>query len=157
MNFYFIPPLLCSACAFFLGIFVLTKNTKSKINQVFFLLCLAITTWLSLYAIINFCSHLNIEGKLSLLSRIAYCGVTFIATTVFHYTSELVATPRGKIFNRINYFFAFIICFLIVKTDFIVNGLYHYYWGLYPKAGPYHPFFLIYFFGASTLAVPILV
>lgn len=153
INPHLIPPLLCSIYALCLGIIVLTKNPKSGVHQSFFLLCISTVVWLSFYSI-NFTlsySHLN-HPFINKILRIGYCGVTFIAVAFFHHTIEFLGIKWAKAWNIGNYIYGLIISLLILQTDLIVNGIKEFFWGLYPQAGPLHPYFLTYFLALLSVS-----
>ena len=150
-NPYSIPPLICSFFIFSFGLYVLLKCPKSPPNRAFFLLCLSTTTWLSLYALNFTISYIN-ENLGVLLYKIGYCGVAFIGITFFHFFAVFYDDPHLKKAIKINYIFGVLICVLIFKTNLLVSGLIPYFWGLYPKAGPAHPIFLVYFLSLCVVA-----
>ncbi len=142
MNYYAILPLITSILLFMLGIFVLSKNMKSRLNSVFFLLCLTSTIWL----FSNFISFSEIKiGNISFWLNLAYCGVVFIAITIFHYTVVFLKLDRLLRYAYFNYVIGFVIVFLIWRTNYILSGAKRFFWGYYPFAGLLNPAFIIYF------------
>ena len=145
INPYSIPPLICAILIFFTGSFVLSRNPKQRLNQVFFLLCGTATLWLSFYGISFSIPESNIEF-IKIMYRIDYCGVNFIAIVYFHYVLTFLQLKHFKWWNIFNYVYGFFICVLIWGTDLIINkSLQHHFWGFYPLAGHLHPLFLTYF------------
>lgn len=65
--------------------------------------------------------------------------------------TTFLSIKKAKPFLITNYFLGFLVCFLLLKTNFIISGHYQYFWGPYPKAGPFHPIFLVFFFFNLTL------
>lgn len=146
INLYSIPPLLCSILVLSIGLLVFLNKHKSSANQTFFLLCFSITIWLSFYSI-NF-TLLNTNSNYLLIPqiyKIAYCGISFIAITTFHFTTVFFEIKWTKIWNIINYNCGLFISLLILKTNLIIKEPKLFFWGLYPQAGALHPYFLIYF------------
>jgi len=146
INPYAIPPLISAALIFSAGCVTLRKNHKASLNRIFFALCCATTPWLSFYGI-NY--QLTTTGYPSYLInfhyRVAYCGVAFISIIMFHYVVAFLDLKWAKTWNIINYIYGAIVSVLILKTNLIINGVYQFFWGLYPQAGPLHPYFLSYF------------
>lgn len=154
MNFYSIPPLLISILLFILGIFVLSKNIKSKLNFVFFLLCLTSSVWL----FSNFIAFSKFgANNVSFWLNLAYCGVVFIAITIFHYTVTFLNIKKLNFYIPFNYLIGFLIVFLIWRTDYILSGKKHFFWGYYPLAGIFNPAFIIYFVTLGTFSFIFLV
>lgn len=140
LNPYSIPPLLCSLFAASLGIFVLLKNPQKAVNRSFFGLCLTIILWLSFYGVLyNFDIHC--PWVMSWV-RIAYCGVTFIAVIHLQHLQFFFQLHRLRKLIFFSYAWGILCSILIIKTDLIIQGLHQFYWGIYPKAGPWHPVFL---------------
>lgn len=144
VNPYSIPPLICSIFIFSFGLYVLLRNPISPTNRSFFLLSLSTATWLSCYAINFTISYLN-ENLTLFFYKIGYSGVAFIGITFFHFFAVFYEAQSLRKTITINYILGVLLVFLIFKTDLIISGLTRYFWGLYPKAGPLHPIFLIYF------------
>ena len=157
MNIYSILPGLCGLIVLGLGIFVLRKNPKCRVNQIFFLHTITVVVWLSFYAVLyNFNTSLP---WVAIWFRVSYCGITFIAVTYFHYVSEFTSSipSSWKKWNYLHYALGLWACFLILKTDRIVQGLHQFYWGPYPKAGAWHPFYLSVFIYMLTFALFLLI
>ncbi len=89
--------------------------------------------------------------------QIAYCGITFIAVTCFHYVQELFQITWTKKWNIVNYLLGILFSFLILKTNLVIKGLYKFFWGPYPKAGVLHPLFLLFFISTLTFALALLI
>ena len=143
INPYSIPPALCSILALGLAVFALIQNPKSRVIQIFSLQCLTIILWLSYYSI------LYNAGKLDLFTsfnfRISYCGISFIPAVYYHYICELLKIKNRRLYLFAFYFYSLISSVLILKTDYIIKGLYKFWWGPYPMAGSFHPLYLIIF------------
>ena len=144
INPYSIPSLISAILTLFSGLIVFYNNRKSYSNQTFFKLCLATTTWLSFYSI-----NYMIEGSNPKLvyefTKFAYCGVCFISVFYFEHTIAILNLKQYRFWITLNYVWGIVVSLLIYKTDLIICGLYKFFWGLYPKAGALHPFFLGYF------------
>jgi len=143
LNPYSIPPALSSLAVIGLGIFVIIKNPRVRLNQIFALLCLSTTVWLSFYTV----SYNFNKSNWFVLQwyRISYCGIAFIAITYFHYLTTFLKIHWAKRWAFFNYIYGIIISIFILFTNKIVAGLYQFSWGSYPKAGSWHPYFLFYF------------
>jgi signal transduction histidine kinase len=141
LNPYAIPPLACSIIIMSAGIIVYTKNHRAELNQLFLALCFSTALWLSFYGI-NFSLVSSSSSLKELLLRLGYCGVGFLSVTFLQYIAAFLELPFRRSLFILNSVYGICLSILILKTNFIVNGLYHYYWGYYPKAGVGHPIFL---------------
>lgn len=139
----FIPSIFCAFFILLSGSFVLFKNPKSKVTQSFFFSTVATFIWLSTYSLAN---NLNLNtDQQTLLLRIGYCGVSFISIFYFSLSASFINIQNLKLFTYFNFCYGIVIALIILKTNYIVNDIYYYPWGIYPKAGNFHPLFLIYF------------
>jgi len=81
----------------------------------------------------------------AILVKVAHIGIIFLPVFIYHFVINL--TGLGKKtdiwFLRINYALAFLFEFLLF-TDFFINGFYTYFWSFYPKAGMFHPLYLLF-------------
>jgi signal transduction histidine kinase len=71
--------------------------------------------------------------------------VTFIAIVYFHYLIRFLDIRTYNRWIQGNYFYGILTCVILLKTDWIDDGIYSYFWGFYPKAGILHPLYLAYF------------
>jgi signal transduction histidine kinase len=143
INPYSIGPSLSGIFILILGVYVLFKNIRSPLNRSFFISYLSVAIWLTSYSILY---NLDITNPLILnYYKIAYCGINFIAITFFTHIALWTDNKWTKVWNICNYIYGVFVCILIIKTDFIVSGVYSYYFGPYPKAGKLHPLFISYF------------
>lgn len=142
MNLYVLLPLLSAICTFFLGLFVLIKNQKEKLNRVFFLFTFFVTVWLAGTAILLSNCH-NLERAI-FWDRFVYLGVIFIPPTCLHFSNLLIKGKRQN-FLIISSYCLSIFFFLISRTDFFIFSLIKYPWGCHTRAGLFHDLFLLNF------------
>ncbi len=142
---YGIPPSLAALITLGVGIFVLKHNIKSKINILFFNICVSTAVWLGFLGLNLFYEHPNSTIN-DFLLRADYSGVVFVAISVFHFLVKYLEINNQliKLIVQINYLFGVLIVVLIWTTKYILADPYKYFYGFYPQAGPYHPLFLIY-------------
>jgi signal transduction histidine kinase len=142
---YSIPPLLSSLAVFGIGIYVLKKNIHSPLNRLFFLLCLTIVGWLIPTGISYSLTAAQLPS-IQLLHRIKYCSVPFIAIVYFHYLIRFLQISKYQRWIQGNYLYGTVMCIISMKTNLLIDGVYHFSWGFYAKAGRLHSLFLCYFF-----------
>lgn len=151
INLYALPPLFCSLLIFATGAVILLKNSRAQLNQLFFLLSLSTTVWLFFYSINFLVGYFN-EAQNEFIFRLGYCGVAFISITFLSYTSGFIYAKTEKFLFILNLLYGLCLIILIFKTNLIVEGLYKYFWGHYPKAGKLHPYFLAIFISQCSYA-----
>ena len=134
-------PLTGAILTFLFGLFVLLKNYKSRINLMFSLFCLAVIVWL-LGTFLMFNSKTDEEAIF--WDRFAYIGVIFIPILMVHFI-VLFTKAKQKTIIFIGYTLSIIFLFLS-RTNYFVDELYKYSWGVHTKAQFFHHLFLVYFF-----------
>jgi signal transduction histidine kinase len=141
MPIYSIFPLISGIFVSFCGFFVLSKNTKSKLNQIFFSFTLAVAVWL--FATFAMLSS-KTDEKAIFWDRIVYIGVVFIPTTFYHFVLLFSKIKNQKKLLYLGYFLSF--TFLVLsRTDYFVADLYRYSWGFHTQARFFHHLFLAFF------------
>ncbi len=139
MNFYSIPTLFSAVLSFLLGLFILSKNWKSVLNRTFALWCFLTTYWQGIWTVLFNIHDLQVAEK---LARLGYSGIIFIPIVFFHF---VVAFTKNEGKQRLSYFFYILgglFAISLWTTDTFVSGVYRYYWGLYPKVGLLHIFYV---------------
>ena len=138
-----IIPTISFILILFVGSFVLFHNPRSKLNITFFFMCLTIAFWNAYYITYN----LDINNRYTFLfTLISYCNINFIPIALLAFIAEFLNINWIKKWNIFNFIYGSWISFLILTTPYIIDGLRYYSWGYFPKAGKYHPYYLIYFF-----------
>ncbi|MEW6606846.1 MAG: ATP-binding protein [bacterium] len=138
-NYY----LLVTSATLLLAFFVLFRNPKKKVNQIFFLLELCISVWGLEYAVLSLIPKENEILALNCLI-IPKIGIPFIYSTFFHFSLIITKSKRNIHWNicKIGYIFSFIQMLLsfVPEKGFIVKGVIHTQYGFYPVAGEWYFF-----------------
>lgn len=140
-----ILPLSCAIFVAFFGLFILSKDYKSRINQLLFGFCLSMFFWM-IGTFMMFGTRITDVDRAIFWDRFVYLGVVFMPPFMHHFslifTNKINKQKALLIFNYI--LAAFFL--LISRTDYFVNELYIYSWGAHTKAQLFHHVFLGYFF-----------
>ena len=88
--------------------------------------------------------------------RLSYVGVAFIAITMFHLTTAFLKLKLRSWILPLTYLYGTLSSFLILKTNYLIKGTYKYFWGYYPRAGEFHPIFLVIFIFIVVMCVVLL-
>lgn len=136
---YYLPPLITALLFLAIGLFVFLQNIKSRPNISFFLLCITTFGWQFSWFVL-FASPNDIS--ILLLMRIGYTFIIFLPITYYHFLVSFLEIDKQRIFVTISYLLG--ICFSVALwlTDKFIVGYYTFFWGYYPKAGLFHPFYL---------------
>jgi hypothetical protein len=136
-----LPLYLTSLGVLSFGIFVLARRSSQKLGQFFFLCAISTAVWSFGYGLLF--STRDPEKAIH-FARIGYIGVVFMPTTIFQFVFEFIQ-ERHKRFIALCYCTS--LAFLLVsRFDLFLHGVYHYKWGLYPKAGPLYWVFILFFY-----------
>ena len=141
MSIYIILTLISGILTLLLGLFVLGKNRKLRLNQVFFFFALSCTIWL-LGSFMMLKSKTDEEAIF--WDRIVYIGVVFIPTLSYHISLLFTKTRNRKYLLFAGYFLSSLF-FILSRTDYFVTDLYKYSWGFHTQARFFHHIFLIFF------------
>jgi len=141
MNISIFYPLVSAVFVFILGFLVFLRNPKSRLNWTFSLHALVITVWL-FGTFMMFLNRDNIEAAI-FWDRFIYGGVVFIPAFMYHFCLALTEKRRDFLLMLA---YALSVFFLVMsRTDYFVNGVFEYQWGVHTKAQFFHHFFLLYF------------
>ena len=142
LNLYSLPPLISAILFIFLGGWVFLSNRKSIVNFTFFLLCFVTFWWqFSWFVLFN----TQNEELAQFLVKFGHIGIIFIPIFFFHFIVSFLG-EKSKFDKYLLYFAYFagaLFEFILFPTNYFINGFYQYFWGFYPKAGPFHPFYLL--------------
>lgn len=147
---YSIPAIVVATTMFSLGVFVLTRNSKSGTHRALFLQALCLSLWLFTYGLMYSARQSEIARA---LINIGYLAVIFIPVTFYHFAYHYVELYRHKKWLVIAYLVSGVFTSLLWFTDLFVSGMTRYFWGYYPKAGLAHPAFMMFFSTLYSTAV----
>ncbi len=144
INVYVIPVLLGSVFSFIAGCLILRANIRSTNNISFAIFCFSLFVWLFGYVL----AYSTSEESLALFfCRIACTGAMFTAPAFYHFAVSYTKKKNEFTWVFISYFVISIIVPFSLSSELFLSGVYHYFWGYYSKAGVFHPFYLLIFFG----------
>jgi signal transduction histidine kinase len=122
------------------GAYVLHSRGVSRISLTFFLLCVTTFCWQSTWAILF---QLHDEHEAFSLAKLGYLLILFLPTTLYHFIAELTNQRGERRWVALSYGVAGMLGVLLLTSDWMISGLYPYFFGFYPKAGPLHPLHLL--------------
>jgi len=142
MNLYSIPNLIISILVFCLGLLVYNKNARNQANRGFFYIALSTFFWLFFAFLAYNCKNKSVAD---IYFRVCYAGIVNIGVTGLFFTLNFLRGSIKSYARKIILILGIFLAFLAIFTNLIVKGLHEFYWGYYPAAGVFHPFFLIFF------------
>jgi len=131
-----------------IGLMMFLKNPKVKLNRLFFGCASSLALWTFGY----FLMYMTRDPASGLFyARLGYLGVVFIPTFFLHFVLEFLNFKRERLLIGA-YIFSGI--FLIIsRFNIFISGVYLYFWGFYPKAGPLYLVFVVYFYACCGACV----
>ena len=138
---------LVSACAFsalFIGIFVFSRKKCSFTNIGFLLFSVCIFIWLFFFSIAHQSKDII---SVTRWFKIGNSAVIFIVITAYHLIVGLInkqEIEKRRIF--VAYLIGCIFVALLWITNYFYDGLIKFNWGYYPKAGMFHPIYMVFLF-----------
>ncbi len=143
MNLTTFIPLASSIFVLVLGVFVLVKDKKSKINRILFFFTIGCFFWF-FGTFMLFKSEA--EAAVLYWDKFIYTGVVFLPALSFHFVSVFIGKEKHrKFYIWLGYFLGLFFLVILATTDLFLNGVYDYSWGKHSKAQLFHHIFLIYF------------
>lgn len=142
INPHAIPNLISAIFSIGIGIFVFTRNKRSKVYTSFLLLTVAVFIW----QLGTFLLLLVTEPKQALFwCRFVYIGAIFIPVTTFHFVTTFLGLRKQEKYVLLSYIIGVLIFLPLSRTKYFLPSVYRYFWGYWFKAGLLHPLFLLFF------------
>jgi len=136
VNPYSIPPLLTLACFFSLGVLSILRSSRTRVNILFWLLCL-----LGCFLYIDIILIFNVKSASTalLISRIDHFFIVYTIPVYIHFFHAYLGIEKRTWLIRIAYGYAFILmCFTL--TPLVIESMQPHYFGYFGKGGMLYPF-----------------
>ncbi len=150
MQLYWLPPLLAGILDLFLCVLVFVHAPHRRLNQVFALFALSLTSWNFDIAALYFFSDYELALRWSSVFRY---GMLFIPPAVYHLSLALTDrwTLTSRLLLAVGYWTALVLC-IANGRGVLVQHLESFAWGYYPVGGPLYQFHAlsdVVYFGAT--------
>lgn len=122
------------------GAYVLHSRGLSRVSLTLFLLCATTFCWQFSWAILF---QIHDPDEALATAKLGYLLILFLPTTVYHFIVELTAERGERRWVELSYLIASLLGVILLSSNWIVAGLYSYFYGFYPKAGPLHALHLL--------------
>jgi len=147
MNYYVISALINVVLSVFLGLFVIYKNPREKLNRSLFYWCLSLFTWSFFYFVWQVETDSN---KALLWTRLLMLGAIWIPVTFFRVVIIFLDIyANQKKLYYISIVSAFIFTFLLPTSLMVTRIEKEFDFNFWPKPGYAYPFFLFMFLGLT--------
>jgi len=144
-NPYAVPMFVATAATFLFGAAVLIHERGSRVGRLFFYMTFIGGVWLFSFSWMYSAD----EEQIALIwARIGYLAVTFLPSLIYDFSMVILHLDRQRrIWRRISWSFSTLFALALLLSDSLVGGVYHYWWGYYPKVGWLSVPFLLFFSG----------
>lgn len=119
------------------------KNYKNILNKLFFLISLVFAVW-QLGTFMMFISITN--EQIIFWDRFVYLGVVFMPAFQYHFSLIITYFNKRRKKLLISAYILSLAFLLLSRTDYFVNNVFRYKWGVHAEAKILHHFFLAFFF-----------
>ncbi|MDD4289994.1 MAG: histidine kinase N-terminal 7TM domain-containing protein, partial [Patescibacteria group bacterium] len=145
IQFFAYSSLITAIASFCIGVFVIIKNSKSKLNILWFATSFSVGIWsFGLYREVLSSS----ENEALFWNRILYVGAIFIPIFLYHFIINLLEIENKRIWLLFVGYIASFVFFILNFTKLFVSGVPSSFGFKYwVKPGPfYYPYFLMFIF-----------
>jgi signal transduction histidine kinase len=134
-----LPPAVVSMLFLCYGAYVLHSRGVNRISLTFFMLCVTTFCWQFAWALLF---QIQDERAALPMVKLGYLLILFLPTTLYHFIAELTAQRKERRWVQLSYVVAGLLGLILLSSDWVIAGVYAYFFGFYPKAGPLHPLHL---------------
>jgi len=135
------------------GAYVLHSRGVTRVSLTFFLLCTTTFFWQASWAVLF---QLHDRDEAYAIVKLGYLLIMFLPTTLYHFITALTASQGEHRLVMLSYAMATVLAALLLSTEWVVDGMYRYYFGFYPRAGLLHPLHLLQTVAVVTRALYLL-
>ena len=150
-SLYSIPTLLTAVGILLLGLLVLFRERLTLVSMSFLLVTLSVFIWLFAFSWLYSSTNPYVADW---WSRVAYLGVPFIAPATYQFT--VVVLRRYRRYDKLVWLawaITALFTLLAVRTDTVIDGVYHYWWGFYTRYGSLGMPFVVFFCGLLIMSM----
>lgn len=133
---YSILPTFVSLIFLGYGAYVLGSRGASRAALTFFLVCLTTFAWQFAWAILF---QVHDDDLAYFIARCGYLMILALPTTLYHFVVELTRRRGEMKAVKASYLVAAVMGVGLFSGDWIIKGVHHHFFGVYPDAGSLHP------------------
>jgi hypothetical protein len=135
-----ILPALVSLLFLSYGAYVLNTRGVNRISLILFTLCGITFCWQFSWAVLF---QIHDEHEALALVKLGYVLLLFLPSTLYHFVTELTSRRDERRWVELSYLVAGLLGVVLLSSDLLIDGLYPYFFGFYPKAGALHPLHIL--------------
>lgn len=140
-NFFQIFSLLSFFFIFILGVVVIARG-KTLTNKLFFLLTVILNFWIVGSLMMSISQN---DRQIIFWDRFVYVGIVFWPVAQYHFGLAITYFNGKRKKIMLAGYLVSLIFLALSRTDYFVNGIFRYRWGMHTEAQILHHFYLIFF------------
>lgn len=145
------PTFVAAVAIFLMGLLAFLRERFSMVSAAFF----CMTLFLAIYYIaFSQMYRAATEDAALKWAKAAYLGVPFIPTAAYHFAAAALGIyekhRKGLV---VTWMLSFLFSAVIIGTDTVIGGMFHYRWSYYPKYSAWSIPFLVFFFSVTALSL----
>ena len=149
MNYYALGPTIVAGFVLILGLFVLFKNMKNKLNLVYFYLSISLFMWLINFSLMYW--NVGNYDQAYFFAKLGFIGVILTPVCILHFTIEFLNSGLKR-YTPFFYLLTLPVIFINFSSPYMYSGLSTNFWGYYPIAGKFYFIALLEFVGIFLVA-----
>jgi two-component system CAI-1 autoinducer sensor kinase/phosphatase CqsS len=135
-----ILPALVSLLFLSYGAYIVHTRGVNRLSLILFALCGTTFFWQFSWAVLF---QIHDEHEALALVKLGYLLLLFLPSTLYHFVTELTARRDERRWVELSYLVAGVLGVVLLSSDLLIDGLYPYFFGFYPKAGTLHPLHIL--------------
>ncbi len=149
LNLYALPPALTAVGLLLVGVAVLIRERISRVSLAFFLVQVAVSVWLSGLAVMYCATN---AGVALWWARFHFLGIPSIPSSIYFFSVIVIGSyPQRRWLVWASWSLSALFSAAALGGDALLAGVYHYWWGFYPRYGWLGVPFLAFFFGIALV------
>ena len=137
---YSVLPALTSLLFLGCGAFLISTRGLNRATRAFALACALTSFWQFSWALLF---QMRDPQFALLTAKLGYLAILFLPTALYQFFIEMSTNDDERRTLHLSYGLAAVLAFLLMSGDGVVAGVYTYFFGFYPQAGPLHSLHLL--------------
>ncbi|ANH75441.1 his Kinase A domain protein [Ralstonia insidiosa] len=130
---YALFPAFVSSLFLFYGAYVLTTRGRTRASIAFFGMTVLTCLWQGIWA---FLFQTHDIGTAQVLAKLGWIAILVMPTMLYHFAVEVAESPNEQRWLIGAYALDAALIALLMTTNLVIDGVQHFHFGFYPKAGP---------------------
>ncbi|MGR0116445.1 ATP-binding protein [Ralstonia pseudosolanacearum] len=130
---YALLPAFVSSLFLFYGAYVITTRGRTRASLAFFGMTVLTCLWQGLWAFLFQTRDVDVAH---ILAKLGWIAILIVPTAFYHFMAEVSERVEERRWITASYALDAVLIALLLGTDWVIAGVWHFSFGFYPKAGP---------------------